>query len=301
MANSEWTWAGSWWAVLVAINLLNLIACGVIFIRSCNSADTGHAHYRKLMRSFGAIFILVAMYRAVFVSNYLDQLAWFDTIANSSLLIRSLAIFAEISFAALIMLALLQLNKEVPVRADGAAERLPNFLLSKTPYVFFACIFIAQFFATTATVNKVKVLFAIEETLWGIAFLSILPLLLTQLKRIYSYKRSTAWSELKLFRGFVVMMAAFTVGYCIYSLCYHLPIEYWPSAIAQLQMDNPVPAFRSGVQAIQDAFFVVNVTRDLTTWGGVGFLIWYTGYFSLCGWMVLYLMNGPRRVKNSGA
>lgn len=297
MPYTEWTWAWNWWSALVTINVVNLIACGVLFSRSRNSVDIEHARYGKLMRNFGAIFILVAAYRSVFVSSYLNQLAWFDTIANSSLLIRFFAIFAEISFASLIMLALLQLNKEVPDPARGTPERAPEFWLTKTPYVLFACIFIAQFFATTATITKIEVLFAIEETLWGIAFLSILPLILVQLARVYSYKDSKSREELKLYRAFTLMMAVFTVGYCAYSLLYHLPIEYWPSAIAQLQMESPVPAIRTGGQAVKDALFVVNETKDFTTWGGVGFLIWYTGYFSLCGWMVLFLMTGPRRVK----
>jgi hypothetical protein len=240
MPATEWTWAWNWWSALVAINVVNLIACGVLFTRSRNSGDIEHALYGKLMRNFGAIFILVAVYRSVFVSSYLNQLAWFDTIANSSLLIRFFAIFAEISFASLIMLALLQLNKEVPNPARGTPERVPEYLLTKTPYVLFACIFIAQFFATTATITKIEVLFAIEETLWGIAFLSILPLILVQLVRIYSYKDCKAEEELKLYRVFTLMMAVFTVGYCAYSLLYHLPIENWPSAIAQLQMESPI-------------------------------------------------------------
>ena len=103
--------------------------------------------------------------------------------------------------------------------------------------------------------------------------------------------------ELKLYRGFTLMMAVFTVGYCAYSLLYHLPIEIWPGAIAHWQMENPIPAIRTGGQAVSDAFFVVNETKDLATWGGVGFLIWHSGYFSLCGWMVLFLMTGPKRLK----
>jgi len=35
---------------------------------------------------------------------------------------------------------------------------------------------------------------------------------------------------------------------------------------------------------------------DLNAWGGMGFVIWHTGYFSLCVWMVLFLMTGPRQL-----
>jgi hypothetical protein len=72
---------------------------------------------------------------------------------------------------------------------------------------------------------------------------------------------------------------------------------YWPSAIAQLQMPNPEPVFRFGIQAIRDAFFIVHATKDLSAWGGMGFVVWHTGYFSICVWMVLFLMTGPRLLK----
>lgn len=73
----------------------------------------------------------------------------------------------------------------------------------------------------------------------------------------------------------------------------------WNAAV-QLQMESPVPAIRSGSQAVRDALFVVNETKDLAAWGGVGFLIWHSGYFSLCGWMVLFLMTAPRRTNVAG-
>ena len=85
----------------------------------------------------------------------------------------------------------------------------------------------------------------------------------------------------------------FCIGYGSYSLLYHLPIEYWPSAINQLQVENPEPAFRWGFDAIKDTLVTVNVTRDYATWGGIGFVIWHSGYFTLCGWMVLFFMTGP--------
>ena len=249
------------------------------------------------MRIFGLTYILVALYRSVFVSSYLEQLAWFNTVANSSLLIRCFAIFSEISFAALIMLALLRLNKDVPAPAGHHPGRFLKFMETKSPYLFFICLCTAQVFATTATIVKIDVLFAIEETLWGFAFLAILPLVIIQLKRVYSCKDSKSAKQLKLYRIFTVIMIIFTIGYCGYSVFYHLPIEYWPHAIAQLQMQTPVPAIRTGAQAIHDAFFVVHECRSLATWGGIGFIIWHSGYFSICVWMVLFFMNGPRKLK----
>jgi hypothetical protein len=61
-------------------------------------------------------------------------------------------------------------------------------------------------------------------------------------------------------------------------------------------MQSPEPAFKFGFQAIRDALLIVHETKDLTVWGGIGFVIWHTAYFSICGWIVLFLMTGPRRL-----
>jgi len=293
MAETEWSWAWEWWQTLVIINVINVIICLFIFVKSYNSKDVANKKYLKRMRVMGLIYCLVALYRVIFVSRYLTQLAWFDTIFNSSLLIRGFAVFAEVSFAGLIASALLQFNKEIPEFLNVKDRKLVRFLKTRTPYIFFALLFIAQFFATSGLITKLRVLFAIEETLWGLAFLAITPLVIMQLKLVFSYKDRKPF---KLYRIFTVVMTIFCVGYCIYSLGYHLPIEYWPEAIAQLQMKHPEPAFRFGMEAISHAFFDVNVTRDLSAWGGIGFIIWHTGYFTLCVWMVLVFMSGPRRL-----
>ena len=117
---------------------------------------------------------MVGAYRAVFVSRYLYQFAWFDVLANSSLLIRFLAIFAELSFAGLFAYAMLRFSKDMP--SKNQTNLALNFIESKSPYLLFVCIFTAQFFATTATINKNNTLFAIEETLWTVGvFVDIAP------------------------------------------------------------------------------------------------------------------------------
>lgn len=66
-------------------------------------------------------------------------------------------------------------------------------------------------------------------------------------------------------------------------------------------MPNPEPAFRSGLQAILDALLIVHETKDLNVWGGMGFVIWHTGYFSICVWIVPFLMTGPRLLNTANA
>lgn len=293
MLVNTWTWAWTWWGLIVAVNVFNLLFGIYLYVNSKKNYGNEQDFYKRNMRITGMIFIGVAFYRSIFVSNYLNQLAWFDTLLNSTLLIRSIALFAELSFAYLIMSLLLQVNKDVPITEDHKSNKLLYFLEAKSPKIFFIFLAIANVFAFGGSITKVHLLFAIEETFWGLGFLLITPLVLIQAKKVISSKDNS----LKQFVIPIVFLATFCVGYSLYSVFYHLPIEYWPEAINQLTIENPEPAFQFGIKAIIDTFKIVNVTHDYATWGGLGFVIWHSGYFTLCGWMVLFFMNGPRKQK----
>jgi hypothetical protein len=292
---TAWTWAWTWWGTLVALNLIQVIIGVFLFARSRNNQNPIDAKYLRLMRMMGLIFVSVAFYRSIFVSSYPEQLAWFNSVLNSSLLIRSFAIFAELSFAGLIAKSLLRTNQDVPKLIDPK-NKLTTFLQTKTPIILFICIFIANIFATAATITKIDLLFALEETCWGIGFLSIIPMLMISLRKLSGYRNTPEWGNLRQFRIALILITAFSIGYAIFEFGFNLPAVYWPQAIAQLQMPNPEPAFRFGIQAIRDAFLIVHETKDLHAWGGMGFVIWHTGYFSICVWIVLFLMTGPRRL-----
>jgi len=292
-----WTWAWPWWATVVAINVVNLGIGIYLFIRSKNRNNLELISYHKHMRIAGIIFLSVAFYRSIFVSNYLLQLAWFDTILNSTLIIRFFATFSEMAFAYLIMSSMLMLNKQIPSNPQSM-KPVQTFLETKTPIVFFVLLAVAQLFAYGGAITKVDLLFAIEETLWGLAFLIITPLAIIQFNRIRTCSDYPK-EQLKTFKLFTIIVMVFCIGYGSYSLFYHLPIEYWPAAINQLQVGTPDPAFRWGFDAIKDTLLIVNVTRDYTTWGGLGFVIWHSGYFTLLGWMVLFFMSGPKLTKNT--
>lgn len=79
------TWAWPWWTVIVFINVINLVVGGLVYKRSLHPQAGSEEKYRKRMRLMGVIFIMVAAYRSVFVSRYITQLAWIDSVANSSL------------------------------------------------------------------------------------------------------------------------------------------------------------------------------------------------------------------------
>lgn len=290
MNGSYTAWAWPWWTVMVIINAVNLMVCAVFYKRSLVSKDGNDSKYRKRMRIMGLIFTLVGAYRAVFVSRYTPQLAWFDSIANSSLLIRIFAVVAELSFSGLIALAMLQFNKYLHVeKADK--YKLKTFITTKTPYFLIICIFLAQFFATSGLITKNLTLFAIEETLWTIGFLSVLPLAILQLRRVFSIRNNERVVRLQMLRRSTIIITAWCVFYCCYGLFYHLPFESWASAINQLE--TGIPEIKSGLDAIWDAFLVVNESKEFSDWG-FGFLIWHSAYFSICVWISIFLMQAPR-------
>lgn len=295
MNGSDTDWAWPWWTVIVIINAVNLVVCAVVYRRSLYPKDGSDSTYRRRMRMMGVIFTLVAVYRAVFVSRYTAQLAWFDTIANSSLLIRLLAIAAELSFSGLIALAMLRVNNDLPAAENAHANKFKLFMTTKSPYVLVGCIFLAQFFATSGLITKNQTLFAIEETLWTVGFLAVLPLAIIQLRRIYAVKDAEGVAQLRMLRQSTIIVAAWCVFYCSYGLFYHLPLETWASAINQIETGLPV--IKTGASAITDAFMIVNESKEYNDWG-FGFLLWHSAYFSVCVWISIFFMRAPRIISN---
>ncbi|MFC1997449.1 hypothetical protein ACFLXI_07575 [Chloroflexota bacterium] len=292
--NSSYTeWAWPWWTVIVMINVVNLVVCAVVYRRSLVPKDGSDSNYRRRMRIMGVIFTLVAAYRAVFVSRYTAQLAWFDSLANSSLLIRMFAVAAELSFSGLIALAMIRVNRDLPAADATNANKFKSFMTTKSPYILITCIFLAQFFATGGLITKSQTLFAIEETLWTLGFLAVLPLAIIQLRRVYAIKDEETVAQLHMLRKSTVLIAAWCVFYCCYGLFYHLPLETWTGAINQLETGLPV--IKTGASAITDAFLVVNESKAYSDWG-FGFLLWHSAYFSICVWIAIFLMQAPRKI-----
>ncbi len=243
----------------------------------------------------GVIFTLVAVYRSIFVSRYLTQMAWFDCIANSSLLIRLFAVAAELSFCGLIASAMLRVNTDLPAAPLKIPNKLKAFVTERSPYFLVVCIFLAQFFATGGLITKSKTLFAIEESLWTLGFLSILPLAILQYRRVFDIQGPSV-KHMQMLRIFTILNLAWCVLYCSYGLFYHLPFESWAGAIHQ--METGLPVIKTGIGAIADAFTIVKESKAYGDWG-FGFLLWHSVYFSVCVWISIFLMQAPRTVHPS--
>ncbi|MBN2154692.1 MAG: hypothetical protein JW776_01430 [Candidatus Lokiarchaeota archaeon] len=290
MVNLNTDWAWPWWSVMVLINLVNLIVCGMAFKRSLSSQDGKDSRYQNWMRIMGVIFTVVGAYRSVFVSSYGPQQTWFDTIANSALLIRILAIFAELSFSGLIAFSMIQFNKYIPDSKLSDRNKFGVFLTTKTPYILVICLFLAQFFATAGVITKSELSFAIEETLWLIGFLAILPLAIVQVRRVFSKKDKEETKRLYMLRTSSLIILLWCMVYVGFMIFLNLP-DLWLNAVDQLE--TGIPAIKTGLNAILDAFTIVNMSRLYSDWG-FGFLLWHSGYFTLCVWISIFLMQAPR-------
>ena len=271
------SWDFIWHTITVVISCVNFGLGVFIVVRSLRQTDDQHRNYRRFLRVAGLIFVTVALYRSVFVAKYVGGLVWFNTIFNSPFLIRCLACLAELSFIGLIAAVSLRMIRGTRQNAPGNASFGP--VVAKLPYVAAACIFVAQFFAFTGLITQLQWPGAVEESLWALAFLSITPVIIVGLK----HRRA-----LPGFGVFLVMMAVWCAGYLIFQLGYALPFMYWANVGQDIGQALPPDALRHAVLGY-------TVTRDLSTWGGIGFFIWQTGYFSLCSWMTLVMMTTPRR------
>ncbi|MGQ4876359.1 MAG: hypothetical protein ACP6IY_20035 [Promethearchaeia archaeon] len=290
IGQTDISWAWPWWTTMVIINIGNLIVAMIVYKKSLKFKDEKDPVYLKRMRIMGAIVVIVSLYRAIFVSQYGSQLAWFDSIANSALLIRLFASVAEVSFSGLFALAILKFNTYLPAKEGLRDNKFKLFITTKTPYVLITCIIISQFVDTFGVITKHVLANAIVETLWSIGFLAILPLAILQLRRVLRVKDKEKTRQLLMLKKSAIIIVSWCLIYCLYGLVFHLP-GIWSNTIYLLE--TGIPPIKTGINAIIEAFTVVNETKLYSDWG-FGFLLWHSAYFSICTWISIFLMQAPR-------
>ena len=278
-----------WWAVMMGINAVSLVVYLLLMVRSVRTDqfEPENRTYKQRMRILGLIFVCVSLYRSMFVSSYPNRLAWVDSMANSPLIIRLMATCAEISYSLLVALPVLHMGKELAV---NCRSRLDYFLLHKLPWGTVICLCTAQCFAYGGLITQHLTCFAIEETLWTLGFLCVAPAALTYCYHVFRYHRYDP--AYRMLRAALLVLSVFTVGYLCYQCFFSLPFTYYSKLPADWA--KPHLGFSEG---IRDALWNFTVTRDFDTWGGIGFFIWHTGYFSICTWMNMLFGMAPRKLE----
>jgi hypothetical protein len=247
------------------------------------------------MLVMGFIFTIVGLYRSIFVTSYGARRAWFNTLANSAGVVRSMAMFAELSFAGLIAYAMLKFNTYVPVPERAKSNKFRKFINTNSPYVLVICLLFANICINIGVPTRFSLMGAIEETLWSIGFLSVLPLAIIQLRRVLKIKDEEEAVRLRKLRISAIVIVIWCVVYCSYGLFYHLP-DIWIRQI-EIITTTGYPPLETGVEALIDPFITINVLREYSDWG-FGFMFWHSAYFSVCVWISVFLMQAPRPFKS---
>ena len=274
MSLSETVWAIPWYTVMVIINVVGLVYCAFVFKQSLIPRDGKDPKYRKWMRIMGVIVTVVSAYRAILVW----VIPYTFRIPNT---------FAEVAFAGLFAWAMIRFNKYLPVTDGARAKKFKSFL-TKTPYILFGCIVLAQPIDTFGAMAGFALTSVFVETLWGIGFLSVLPLAIVQLFRAFSIKDKEEAERLRILRYSAIIIVTWCVVYVMYRWVFTLPYM-WGSAIEQLKAG--LPELEISIQWMR--------TRTPENFSFFG-LIWFSSYFSILTWISIFLMQAPRPKEISG-
>ncbi len=276
-------WAIPWYTVMVTINIMGLVYCAVVYKRSLIPRDGKDSTYRKWMRIMAVIFTLVSAYRAISVWS----IPYTFRIPNT---------LAEVSFAGLFGYAMLRFNTYLPATDDARANKFKSFI-TKTPYILVGCLILAQPIDTWGGITHFVLRGVFVETLWAIGFLSVLPLAIIQLRRVFSIKDKEAVERLRILRYSAIIIVTWCVVYCMYRWLFTLP-GMWGRALYILETEGI--QLETGIQAIIDALgFRTRTSLEYSDWS-FSFLIWHSAYFSVCTWISIFLMKAPRPREISG-
>ena len=276
-------WAIPWYTTMVIINVMGLVYCAIVYKRSLIPRDGKDSTYRKWMRIMGIIFAVVSAYRAISV--------W-----ATPYTFRIPNTLAEVSFAGLIAYAMLRFNTYLPATDDARANKFMSFI-KKTPYILVACIVIAQPLDTWDNISGFVIGGTIMETLWGIGFLSILPLAIIQLRRVLSIKDKEAAERFRIMKYSAIIIVTWCVVYVMYRWIFTLP-GMWEWAFDQIEAG--LPPLKTGLQAIIDVLGIRTRTSLVYRDWGFFYLIWHSAYFSILTWISIFLMKAPRPREISG-
>lgn len=276
----DWStaWANPWYQIMAIINIMGLIYCGIALKRSLSPRNGKDTKYRALMGIMGIFVTLVSAYRALMV--------W-----STPYTFRIPNTFAEVSFAGLVTYAMLKFNEYV--RADlSGKSKFVKFYITKGPYFLLGCLVVAQPIDTIGAIYNMALRGPFVETLWGLGFLSVLPLAIIQLARIFKIKDKEEVKRLRILRYSAIVVVSWCIIYSLYSVAFHLP-GIWKWAILNRYNEGVIghPTFMEGV--IESLGFKTRTSLEYRDWG-FGYLLWHSAYFSIITWVSLFLTQAPR-------
>lgn len=237
-------------AVSAVVGLLVLISMIIVGSRWSEASSM----YRAVLL-LGFLVVAVALYRSILPNDYETRRVWRDTPANSVIAVRLLALFAEISFACMIVISYMMAT------GAWAAEGV-----SVSVTIFATLVIVAQIPATIGAQTALPWLFALEETLWALGAVALIPASLW-LTRQGGRTRTMG----------IVMMVALSI-YLVFQAV-TVPMRW-----AAGHLGVPVSTL--------SWFSTTNASMQCENYSLLHF-VWITGYLILMSLLVVYLQTGP--------
>mmetsp|Transcript_54129 Transcript_54129/g.150579 ORF Transcript_54129/g.150579 Transcript_54129/m.150579 type:complete len:369 (-) Transcript_54129:33-1139(-) len=304
-AGGQWpSWAIVWYPAMCVVATLNIVAyILVIVVLGADPAEEDRAvrAYKRRMLVLAAPYVLVCAWRTYFPNQYESRHVWWDTPLSSILLARTMATIAELSWIAQLASALAfcsdQVHRETH-RTSTSNGCSWNAYAQVSARLMFIFICVAECCSFAATISLSNLWFAIEESLWGLAYLITWPAFVHLL---YAAQGSRQDQRCCVGRGYVGLYALLASIFCFFYVPWVAILDvppYWEAYQQQLREGFSFLPFWEGVK---DALVKRVVTHSWEAWGPLlSNMIWRATYFGPNVWASILLAFAPRLSMDSG-
>lgn len=258
----------------------------------------GSERYQKNLRILCGLYVLGCSFRALLPRIDVERVCFFDTWLSCTVVGRSFATVAELSFMAQLTLVLHRVSSDIRKYAarykHSTYMSLCSFICTLAKIAFGLNI-VAQSFCWLGVTTTRQLWHVYEESIWAMTVLTMAICCAF----LYSYQRYLPFGKQKddqNLRQVRQFLGLFVVGGAIY-VCYMFTVDI-PMYTNRWKADElrGIP-YLSFVDGLKDATSCKHVTRDFVAWRED--LSWITGYFSVAVWVSIWLMKAPRLPNSS--
>eukprot|EP00759_Apiculatamorpha_spiralis_P006694 PhF_6_TR13930/c0_g1_i1/m.22399 len=255
-----------WWQVLCGISTVNIILwLYTALTKSFASNKDTTTKTPRIMLLLSGLFVAGCAFRSFFVKDYFRLLVLREHPLSSVFAGRSIAMVAEVSFAAQFAILLYNYGRQAGVR----------WITAFAKYWVVPALFTAQWCCWYSIVSHNFLGSTIEESLWTVTF-AITGVALLQL---------TVRTGRLFLLAFVVAIGV----YVAFMVTVDVPMYYtrWQASDSA--------SYKSLYDGLMDSIYKYRVSAKIEDW--VEEMPWMTGYFSGAVWLSLLLCHVPWDLK----
>jgi len=262
-----------WWCAITIISLGNCLTM-IKFWRQFFSTRMINTFQRKML-FLSSIYVVVCAIRGIWPRKDVDRICFFDRSISTVFVGRSLATIAELAFVK--QLALL-LGEIISKYNFGLKQSW--FMRGYRYYVPFVAI--AEVNSWVGVATKCQIFNAVEESIWmliGLHMTISYVILFTSKTK----PRPTAVDK-RHFAAFIISGLLFVTFMCFIDIPMYVQRFYEDTYIKNVD-------YLWLSEGIVDLMTCKQVVHEFSIW--YEDIPWMTGYFSICVWCSMYLINIP--------